>query len=165
MTTLGLVAEACHSRLPDRYRIGPSFLQSVSFLGCAPAVQFEPGQDQAFIHWEIGPCLATPCWRVDHQRGQPRCPHCRKRLEQWREQWPPERALQQSLQWLCPHCQRTSPLTQLDWRHTAGYARQFITVLNIYPSEAIPTEAMLTQLLQHTGVAWQYFYCPQNPMP
>jgi len=153
------------SREPERqFLIGPSFLQYISFMGCAPAVQFAPQGGAEFIHWYVSPCLATPRWIIDLQHALPRCPQCRGRISNWRDQVDINLVNTISTSVICPHCQHTLALAQLDWRHGAGLARQFVSVMNIYPKEALPTDALLAALQHHTRTAWNYFYCQCEPI-
>ena len=58
----------------------------------------------------------------------------------------------------CPHCQATAALDEWDWREFGGCGRQFFSIVNVYPKEALPTEDLLQQLHEVTGFAWRYFY-------
>ena len=46
----------------------------------------------------------------------------------------------------------------MNWRKSAGFARQFIEIFNVYPNEAVPADALLSALQQASGVTWKYFY-------
>lgn len=164
LSSMQLLGDPVSSDSERHYLIGPAFLQYISFMGCAPAVQFAPQEGAEFIHWYVSPCLATPRWVIDLQQALPRCPQCRGRIRHWREQVDINLVNTVSTPVSCPHCQHTHLLEQLDWRHGAGLARQFVSVMNIYPKEALPTDALLTALQHHTGTAWSYFYCQLEPI-
>lgn len=162
-TCLRLLGEPVAGSATARFYIGDHFLHYISFLGCAPAVQFEPAADASgaasFIHWYVSPALPRPRWIIDQQHGLPRCHFCQSRIDNWREQMHNIAEPADNTRLFCPHCQRDNTLLELDWRQGAGYARQFVSVMNIYPKEALPTDALLHQLGHKTGMAWRYFYC------
>ncbi len=164
MTEMRLIGEPVGDAHERRFLIGSTFLQYVSFMGCAPAVQFSPEAGAEYIHWYLSPCLPTPRWIIDRQQALPRCQQCRARISNWRDQIDVVEANAMTTSIICPGCQCNNTLSQLDWRHGAGQARQFISVLNIYPKEALPTDALLTKLQQHTGTTWDYFYCQREPI-
>lgn len=164
LDALGVIGACCNQTAEQRYLIGPRFLQYLTFMGCAPAVQFEPQADVPFIHWHLSPCLAQPRWVIDMQQAQPKCGHCRSRMANWREQLAFQPDSLEAAQLVCSNCQSSNHLPELDWRNGAGYARQFISVLNIYPKEALPTDALLQGLQQQTGIRWKYFYCQCAPI-
>lgn len=164
LTELRLIGDPVVQDPVRRFLIGSAFLQYVSFMGCAPAVQFSPEAGADFIHWYISPCLPTPRWIIDRQQALPRCQQCRARISNWRDQIDSAAVNTATTSVVCMSCQCSNALSQLDWRHGAGQARQFISVLNIYPKEALPTEALLTMLQQHTGTTWDYFYCQREPI-
>lgn len=163
LTSVGVVGESWQGGSNNRFLIGPRFLQYISFMGCAPAVQFDPNEGNTIIHWIVNPCLHEPAWVIDKVQALPRCHWCKARIADWREQLQNFAVATTPDAMICPHCHQSNQLTQLDWRHGAGYARQFIRIVNIYPREAIPTDAVLTAMQQHTGVAWQYCYCQADP--
>ena len=166
MHALQLIGEPVAGDPQRRFLIGPAFLQYISFMGCAPAVEFTPHADVEFIHWYLSPCLLTPRWIIDVQHALPRCAQCHRRISNWREQVDMTllEVATTATTVICPHCQHSNPLAHLDWRHGAGLARQFVSVVNIYPKEALPTDALLTAWQQYTGTAWTYFYCQCEPI-
>lgn len=138
-----------------RYLIGDSFLSLVTFLGCAPAIEIEPIDEQPesieFCHIEIGEIKTS----VEFIRGSEhlisRCPHCRQRHSNWH-------AIPKTMLYRCDKCKVESPLSQYDWKHTAGSGRFFISLHGIYPQEAIPTTNLLDKLKEISGADWCYFY-------
>jgi hypothetical protein len=166
--SLGLLAESVAGSAATRFYIGEHFLQYISFMGCAPAVQFQPDVNAPeaanFIHWQVSPPFPQPQWIIDPQHGLPRCHFCQARIDNWREQISNIAVPPDTTRLRCPHCQRDNHLLELDWRQGAGYARQFVSVVNIYPKEALPTDALLQQLGHTTGIAWRYFYCQRTPI-
>ena len=154
----------CGARLPIRggqhYLLGERFLQLVSFMGCSPHIQLEPGPaDQAFCHLIMDSPTPQPIFLSGRNTTSPRCEHCRKRIPDWPAVM--ARWLEAPTTYLadCPHCAHRQNPASYDWRHSAGTGRLFLFVENIFPNEAIPS-AELLQTLQdpHTGMAWSYFY-------
>ncbi|HID50356.1 MAG TPA: hypothetical protein EYP40_12230 [Chromatiales bacterium] len=158
LRAIGLIGAAWGEPDGQRYLIGEHFLQLVSFLGCAPAIELAPGgADQAFCHIGISPVTREPEFRVDSRDVMPRCPHCRHRLADWPariEGWQSNPAHRTA----CPGCDAPLSVLELDWRQAAGFGRIFIRIFNIYPREALPTEALGNRLRQATGQSWNYFF-------
>ena len=156
---VGLIGEPWGEVSQQQYLIGERFLQLVTFLGCAPAIELEPpaNGNTEFCHVGISRLYPSARFLADIRDVMPRCPHCRKRFERWQnavQQWQANPAYQVQ----CPACQRNISPTQLDWRQSAGFGRFFISIFNIYPREAIPTEALLQMLDKSTSQKWDYFY-------
>jgi hypothetical protein len=156
---VGLIGEPWGEASQQRYLIGECFLQLITFLGCAPAIELEPptNGNTEFCHVGISDFYISPRFLADTQNVLPRCPHCRKRFEGWQDaiqQWQDDPTYQAQ----CPACQMNLSPTELDWRQSAGFGRLFISIFNIYPREAIPTEALLHTLDQLTDQTWDYFY-------
>ncbi len=160
---IGLIGKPWGEDSQQRYLIGERFLQLVTFLGCAPAIELEPSADAhtEFCHIGISPLYPVPRFLADSQGVLPRCPHCRKRFANWQgavAQWHENPAYQAQ----CPACQQLLSPVELDWQQSAGFGRCFISIFNIYPREAIPTEALLHTLEQATQQSWNYFYLREN---
>lgn len=156
---VGLIGKPWGDVSQQRYLIGERFLQLVTFLGCAPAIELEPPAqgDSEFCHVGISRLYSSVQFMADMQGGVPRCPYCRKRIDDWQSiirHWH-ENALYQAK---CPTCQRQVSPSDIDWRQSAGFGRFFISIYNIYPREAIPTEALLETLKKLTQQSWDYFY-------
>ena len=156
---VGLIGKPWGEKSQQRYLIGERFLQLVTFLGCAPSIELEPQNDQKteFCHVGISPIYPTLRFLADTQGVLPRCPHCRKRFADWQsaiKHWRKD----PSYKTQCPLCQSTLSPTELDWQQSAGFGRFFISIFNIYPREAIPTEALMHALQKSTNQTWNYFY-------
>ena len=154
----GVLGQCVDTGEHDRYLIGDRFLQYFSFMGCSPAVEFEPVNEgnidwQHFIFIHVPQTLPEIKWLVDYQTAKPTCPLCHKRTRDWPD------ALQQEQQVLqCPHCSAATPVCEWNWHDSGGCARQFICIVNVYPREAIPSDHFLKLLAEITGVEWRYFY-------
>lgn len=158
-TDTGTAAQAGREAEPRRYLIGPHFLQLITFMGCAPAIELAPpaAAGAGFCHVSLASPLARPQFRADRQGVRPRCPACRSRIADWPqrvEAWRADPAAQAA----CPACGELLAVPHIDWRHSAGCARQFVFIHDIYPREALPTEALFTALQGVTGQHWDYFY-------
>lgn len=158
LTGLGLIGEVVSPSQPRRYYIGERFLQYLNFMGCAPALEFEPAAKSApdwsaftFIHL---PAVSTSvrCF-VDSMMAKPTCPHCNKRHAMATQAQPQTEAMMQ-----CPKCEHQARWQDWDWREFGGCARQFISIANVYPKEALPTESLLQHLREKTNFSWRYFY-------
>ena len=113
---LGLIGKAWGDGAQHRYLIGERFLQLVTFLGCAPAIELEPpaNGDSEFCHVGISDLYPAPQFMADAQDVLPRCPHCRKRYADWQfaiQSWRTDPAYQAQ----CPACQQSLSPMELDW--------------------------------------------------
>lgn len=144
---------------PGYLAAGDRFLDSLSFLGCAPTVVFEPpsGDDigtGSFYHIFISSPLPRPVFRSDSLSYRPRCPHCRNDLNEWRSWWGGGSCEDQP----CPGCGKAiSPMT-INWRRRAGCGRIFIDILGVHAETVKPVQTLLEELETRTGVAWHYFF-------
>ncbi len=155
LAELDVIGETISPQWPHRYFIGEKFLQYLSFMGCAPALAFKP----ADVHnpdWSgftyVGlttPTTAVRCF-IDTLMAKPVCPHCGKRHA--------VTAGRVAQTVTCPKCQQSAHVQAWDWREFGGCARQFISVVNVYPKESIPTDTLLQHLYEKTQLQWRYFY-------
>jgi hypothetical protein len=156
---IGFMSEAIAGDSP-RYRLGEQFVQLVTFMGCSPFVALEPGEgDAPFCHLSILGPFDHPRLLCGRNTTPPRCEVCRKRLADWRStihQWRMGNATSPTA---CPHCGHLQDPVSYDWRESAGWGRLFLCVENIFPQEAMPTQALLNQLQGATSeLPWRYFY-------
>lgn len=149
------------------YPTGDNFLQLISFLGCSPMIELEPPAGRAtlladsaagkFCHLFLS-CSKSLSFRADSQCPPPRCPGCRQPVADWQtaiEAWKGNRSLSD---WTCTSCGFTGKLTGLLFRKTAAFGRTFIEIRGIYPSEAVPTDALLDRLQHLSGGPWKSVY-------
>lgn len=149
------------------YPTGEQFLQLISFLGCSPAIELDPPADPAlledalahgrFCHVTLR-CTTALEFRADASTRPPRCPHCERPVPDWAAHIRHWQADPAGSRWSCPACQVTSRLTDWVFRKTAGFGKVFIEINGIYPSEAIPGEALLAALDDLTGGPWRAIY-------
>lgn len=163
LNDVGLIGQAWGDREELRFLIGERFLQLVTFMGCAPAIELTPpiAGDSEFCHVGVSHITPTPQFLVDTQDVLPRCPRCRNRIKHWLE-WVEQWRSNDNYLDVCPECnEKISPL-EFDWRQAAGFGRIFISIFNIYPREAIPTDTLLNTLNKMTSQTWIYFYLRQS---
>jgi hypothetical protein len=144
----------------ERYLLGENFMQWVTFMGCSPFIQLEPGApEQPFCHFVVdGPSL-RPRLKKGKNTTPPRCSHCRKRLPGWREIFDTWRLQTPGWQANCPHCAQAQDPATYDFRQTASCGRLFLLLENIFPQEAIPAPALLNLLQAASGdQPWHHFY-------
>lgn len=150
---IGLIAEQITTTGTDNhYLTGDKFLEYIAYLGCSPAIQFEPGtNDEPYCHINIHHLASALLIYSKTQSGTPLCPVCKKPLK--------NRLTDQSTSTItCRQCHSTLCFDQLNWRKMAGYAQLFIEVTDIFPKEAIPQPLLLDKLAAITSTDWQYFY-------
>ncbi|MDH3970915.1 MAG: hypothetical protein OEU63_01955 [Gammaproteobacteria bacterium] len=149
------------------YPTGKHFLQHISFLGCSPAIELEPPSDPAglsadsaagkfchvFLHSSTSLCL-----RADQQCPPPRCPKCRQPCSDWRTTFSRGQQNPARTDWNCSGCGFSGQLTDLCFRKAAGIGHTFIEIRGIYPSEAVPTDALLNRLQRLSGGPWRTIY-------
>ncbi len=136
------------------YQVGEHFLQLVPFLGCSPFIHTEPTDDNSPFCYVQFPSVSNTVQFIHGLTSTfPRCPHCKHTLtdqhllnSHWNDQY------------ICPTCQTSSLLYQLNWRQAAGFSCCFITINNIYQHEAVPDIKLLKLLEKHTPCSWNYFY-------
>lgn len=140
------------------YFTGDRFLQLVTFMGCSPFLKLKPDDESSddFCRIRILGPYAKSRFLEGRNTRPPRCPGCRKSVEDWRslvDSWNAGR----DTGYRCPSCSLAVPFTELEWRQNAGSGRLFIEITRIFPGEAVPVQALLDILGSH-GTAWNYFY-------
>lgn len=138
------------------YRTGPGFLDHISFLGCAPAIELDPpaaGVDAAaragrFCHIQLPEAGGRTRLRL-RSGQQPRCRDCRRGLDS---------ALIGIPAAACPGCGAGIDPARLNWRQAGGYAAQFLDIWGIHTAEAVPGDRLLDRLAGLSGCAWGFFY-------
>lgn len=161
---IGLIGARFSGEPASRFLAGERLLELVIFLGCSPAVELAPPDDPQsrnqgrFCHVRLPAPTPAGQARSGLRQLQARCPHCRHRVVE------PERLLEQvrhggtGVRWQCPGCGAELAIPDLNWRHSAGFARTFIEIWGVFPHEAVPSDELLDTLSRETGVKWRYFY-------
>jgi hypothetical protein len=168
LESIGLIGAAFQCRDGTHYLAGEHFLQLVSFLGCSPLIELAPPADTEdreaaclegrFCHVHLTANRDFIRFRARAKGPLPRCPHCRQVETRWPElleRWEINPACNQ---WTCRECGHPGRLYDLDFRRNGGFARSFIEIWGVFPSEAVPGEALLSTLGQLGGCDWNYMY-------
>ena len=168
LQSIGLIAAPIRLATETIYPVGEHFLQLITFLGCSPTIELEPPTDSDrleagsnngnFCHVALTYSEGRLQFRADAQKTAPRCPQCRQPDTHWREHLQAWQEDPECLHWSCSRCDYKGQLTDLNFRKFAGFGRNFIEIRGIYPSEAIPGEALLTSLEALNGCKWSILY-------
>lgn len=152
MLALDFIAEQLPEQGDNCFSAGEHFIDLLSFLGCSPVINLSAADGDKFCYIEL---IERPAAELIYgsQPFHPRCSQCRQPIPDW------ERQLQTATCIRCNSCGNEMRLEQVNWKHSAGYASQFMLVHNIYLHEAIPGERLLMSLAQlGNGTEWDYFY-------
>jgi len=163
LSEIGLLGEkfaeiAHEGRTNQQHYVGDNFLQHINFMGCAPAVEFQPldgdvGNLESFTFVHLVEAYEQPKWLAELMMAKPACPNCKKRFAN------SEQHLDLQTQMLtCPHCNTESDAALYNWKEFGGAARTLVSIVNAYPKETIPSSNLLIQLQQSTGTNWHFFY-------
>ena len=141
---------------PHTYAAGDGFTRHVIYAGCAPYLVTEPPADGSlqFCHVALHGPHPEPRLVTGPNTVPPRCPTCRSRIGAWRERlatWRREAGYTS-----CDACGASWAVYALDWREHAIAARYLIELRNVYPGEANPSDRLMTQLRQCSGMAWRH---------
>jgi hypothetical protein len=168
LQSIGLIGEPVRLRAETIYPVGEQFLQLITFLGCSPRIELElpsdvesqeaGSKDGRFCHVSLTSNDGDLQFRADKHGTEPRCPLCRKPDPQWRDRLHAWQADRHQLHWACTLCNYTGQITDLNFRKSAGFGRNFIEIRGVYPSEAIPGTALLASLQALTGCNWNTLY-------
>ena len=150
MQETGLVGDHLN-KTENSFSVGKKFLDHISFMGCSPNIKFDNEDSDAkftFIRLTITENIIG---LTGKHSFAPHCPECKKPEKNWR-------TLLIDNQITCSNCQQTSEAWLFNWRKSAGFARCFIEITDIYPKEAIPQTALLKFLENKFKITWAYFY-------
>jgi len=149
------------------YPTGENFLQLISFLGCSPSIELEPPTDPLavaadsaagkFCHVFLS-STDTLLFRSDPHTSAPRCPQCHTPVVDWPSRLHAWQMDPENSEWHCKQCLYTGDITRLGFRKSAGFGRNFVEIRGIYPSEAVPGDALLNSLKSLTGGDWSTLY-------
>ena len=135
----------------NSFLVGEKFLDHISFMGCSPNIKLENENGDGKFTFIRTTTTATITSLTGKHSFAPHCPHCEKSEKNWRE-------LLKDNQLECSHCQTNSDAWLFNWRKSAGFARCFIEIMDIYPKEAIPQPSFLNSLEKSFQVPWEYFF-------
>jgi len=155
----GLAGDALEATQHQRYLTGENYLELINYLGCSPTIAFEPGandtgkENQGFCHINIHQFDTPRMILCQSQPRKPQCPSCKRPVSSWS----PEDATD-ARTITCDNCHTETATERYYWRKSAGFARSFIEITDIFPREAVPQPVLLDRLEKATGTSWQYFY-------
>lgn len=137
---------------PQRFAVGPGFGRHIVFAGCSPYLVTEPPADggPAFTHLLLHGPLAQPILVTAHGQARPRCPNCRQRIAAGQIPRNP------ADNWQCRACAKAFSACELDWRHYGLCGRVMVEVVNVFPGEAAPSDALLQALGDATSGPWRH---------
>jgi len=140
---------------PSTYYAGEGFARHVVFAGCSPHLVMQPAADgnPAFCHVAVHGPYPSPYLVTGPNTVKPRCPQCRSRFADWREQLS---AWGTGDPAVCGHCGHTGPASGLDWRQHAVGARVLLEMRNVFPGEASPSDRLMQRLAETFGQSWRY---------
>lgn len=141
---------------PAIYTAGVGFSRHVIYAGCSPFLVMQPPEDgsRQFCHVVLHGPYVQPQLITGPNTVKPRCPVCRERFNNWREQLTDWQIASQSAH--CDACGGNFPPSNLDWRGHAVSGRILIELRNVFPGEASPSDLLMQRLEEQTGEAWQY---------
>jgi hypothetical protein len=167
LQSIGLIGAPIPLKEGMFYPVGEHFLQLVTFLGCSPAIELDP--PRAPQELEAASAAGRFChvfitsgtqlqFRGDNQTRTPRCPRCRSPEPHWKTMLEAWQEGKHEPAWSCQNCGFSGQLSDLVFRKTAGFARTFLEIRGIYPSEAVPGQTLLDTLAALTGEPWTSIY-------
>ena len=141
---------------PARFAAGDGFSRHVIYAGCSPHLVMRPPEygSLSFCHVALHGPFMRPRLVTGPNTVKPRCPGCRARFANWREEldsW--QSGLEQAQ---CATCGRRFPPSRLDWRGHAISGRVLVELRNVFPGEASPSDLLMQRLKTHTGEAWHF---------
>jgi hypothetical protein len=152
---IGLIAQKIDVQKHMHYYVGDRYLDYIAYMGCAPSIQFEAGDNnENFCFIKIQQHTKAELIHNQKQSRAPHCPNCNKPVNNWQ-------SAKTDTTIHCDQCGTTSDIEKFNWRKMAGYAQLFIEITDIFPKEAIPHQLLLDKLATITDTDWQYFYSCQ----
>jgi hypothetical protein len=142
------------------YAVGDDFLHLVSFTGCAVQVDTAPNPGRPFCHIRIVGPSPQPGPILGVNTRAPRCPVCRAMLRDWRDRLAagPSSHREDVPALSCAACGSERPACVWDWKDTGGFARLSVWIEEIFPGEAVPTDALMSLLSDLSAMPWRHFY-------
>ena len=134
------------------FAVGQGFSRHIVFAGCSPYLVTEPPADgrPAFSHLLLHGPLERPRLVTALGQARPRCPKCRQRIATGQAPRSPADS------WQCPACAEAFSACELDWRHYGLCGRVMVEVVNVFPGEATPSDALVQALGDATAGPWRH---------
>jgi DNA-directed RNA polymerase subunit RPC12/RpoP len=142
------------------FLIGDAFLSLITFMGCSPHIQLSPVDDGGpFCYLRLEGPYASPHLLHGRNTQPPRCENCRGRIAaDWRNELADWEAAPLEPSVNCQRCGHRQRPSDLQWKQSAGFARLYLAVEDIFPGEAAPTPSLLNALKKNDDADWGYFY-------
>ena len=134
-----------------RYRTGNQFTSLLTFMGCSPNIELEPQKNKPYCYIEIE-TRNRPFLITGKNTKAVRCLNCKEKVTTTFKND------ELSNDFSCPNCGNLMDFAKLNWRKSAFFASNWITIGNIYELEAIPSDQLLNTLKNETGVNWKPAY-------
>ncbi len=167
LQAIGLIGGAAPLASGKFYPTGRHFLELVTFLGCSPAIELAPPRDPeqlesasrsgAFCHVFIDSHVQAR-FRHDPRTPAPRCPHCREPVTNWPALVNAARDKPAPTRWACTFCGHSGDFSMLKFHKAAALASCWVEIRGIYPSEAVPGDALWLCLRNLGGGDWRAIY-------
>lgn len=167
MSGLGIIGKQIIKNNKNYYLAGNKYLQHISFLGCAPNLNFQPHKEIKlsdfkktianlnYIQFYFG--SNNYCFKKIDFGVKAICPACKTKIPEWNQlivNWEKNSEIDS----FCPLCNQPISIIDINWKKTAGFFQTAIFFYGIQAELAVPTDELLAQLEKTTKVKWQYFY-------
>ena len=133
----------------NRYATGSKFVSLLTFMGCSPNIELEPQEKTPFCYIELITEENMKFFAGINIKAAS-CPECKAKITTIDK--PSDAFL------YCDYCKKALKKSRLNWRKTAFIAQYCIAVGNIYESEAIPNDQLLSALETVSQPKWKYAY-------
>lgn len=139
----------------NKYYTGKDFLSLLTFLGCSPNINLSPDDGDHYCYIEFSQIKHHPEILGYTTSVSPRCPNCKHKIKTWQNinNWQLA-----NTKLVCEACDHSYAISDLKWRQEGGYGLFSISIMNIHPHEAVPSDKLLQTLQNATNFEWNYFY-------
>ncbi len=137
----------------SRFTTGDELVSLLTFMGCSPNIELEPQDDKPYCYIEIEN-YETIQLKAGKNLKPAKCPNCKSAIKTF--------IRKHESHFECPECSNEYDFHKLNWRKSAFMAKCWITIGNIYESEAIPSDQLLLALQSETNQKWKYAYIRED---
>lgn len=134
-------------------------MRHLTFVGCSPSVA--TGANPAtYNNYSIDLITTNDNLTIiagDRVRS-PVCPTCGRRAE-GKLAADGIGILENQVIWICPECELTTPIENINWQNKLAVATHYIEVNGVFEGEVIPADKFLKALEEETGIGWSFCYC------
>lgn len=149
----GLIAD--NPELAGFFNAGGNFPGLISFLGCSPDIK--DAEDNIFSTIELNHFQSGIKFLGGKNITSPTCVSCKQKQQNMQkliQSW--QNNINTKI--TCPNCKTENLIPDLNWHYRAGFSNYEIAINNILEGTALPSDALLNLLEQHTNSTWQHFY-------